>query len=145
MTADAGARFLRLFVSVPASGGQRWRRRPVITVLLFLYCCYYLLFGANFPVGCFNLQSLSTLKMRKKPFHFLAKGKKRSVIRDQQLVHETIPFERLIEDESLILFCHRVVDVERERAHSCKHICNPKPHPPPTIRTPRQSGPHEFT
>ena len=111
----------------------------IYTVSLFLYCYYDLLFETNFPVGCFNLQSLSTLKMQKKNFHFLAKGKKGSVIRDQQFVHETIPFERLIEDESLILFRHRVVDVERERAHSCKHISNPKPHTPPTIRTPRQS------
>ena len=121
-----------------------WRatvaRASRITPLCFfvLLLSVLTLFGANFPAGCFNLQSLSTLKMPKKNFHF-GKGKKGSVIRDQQFVHETIPFERLIEDESLILFHHRVVDVQRERAHSCKHISNPKPHPPPTIRTPRQS------
>ena len=110
------------------------------TVVLFLYCYYYLLFEANFPVGCFNLQSLLTLTVRKKPFHFFGKEKNaiahsRPPISPQNYSVRTID-RRWINNpvSSQSSLCWN----ERELAHSCKHIRNPKPHPPPTIRTPRQ-------
>jgi hypothetical protein len=117
------------------------------TVVLFLYCYYYLLFEANFPVGCFNLQSLLTLTVRKKPFRFFCKEKNAIAhSRPPIIVPETIPFERLIEDESIILFRHRVVCVETNAnsrtVANVSVIQNPTHHPP--SEPPDNIGPHEF-
>ena len=147
MTADAGAPFLRLLVSVPATGGQRWARASRITPLCsfcIVITIYYL-----------RLISLSVVLIYNHFWHwqcgrnlsiFLAKRKMRSLIRDHLLVPETIPFERLIEDESIILFRHRVVCVETNAnsrtVANISVIQNPTHHPP--SEPPDNIGPHEF-